>query len=248
MTNTKIVCHRGARFDAPENTFSSAQKAIDLGGSIIELDIRQSSDGVLYIMHDETVDRTTNGSGPIAEMTSTEVDALDAGSWHDPNYAGERVPRLDAFLEMFADRAGFYLEVKKADCAQIARVVRKLGIAEQCFTFSFDPEIRAQMYLNIPEVRRMIHWNDAGTAKEAIDTHHASIVEFHKDAFSPERVRSCQALGLEVMFYSDKADRERFQAALDLQMNFVNIDYIALFSEMRNLYAEAKGSAAALNA
>lgn len=241
MKPTQIVCHRGARFDAPENTFSSAQKAIDLGGAIIELDIRQSSDGVLYVMHDETVDRTTNGTGPIAELTSAQVDALDAGSWHDPNFAGERVPRLDAFLKMFCDRAGFYLEVKKADCSDIAKVVRELGIAEQCFTFSFDPEMRQQMHHNIPEVRRMIHWNDAGSAEDAIHTHHASIVEFHRDAFNAERVRSCQALGLEVMFYSDQADHERFQAALDLQLNFVNIDYIALFSEMRAAHAEANG-------
>lgn len=233
MKTTKIVCHRGARFDAPENTFSSAQKAIEIGGAVIELDIRQSSDGVLYVMHDETVDRTTNGSGPIAEMTSVEVDALDAGSWHDPTFAGERVPRLDAFLRMFADRAGFYLEVKKADCADIAKVVRKLGIADQCFTFSFDSEMREQMHLNIPEVRRMIHWIDAGNAQDAIDKHNAAIVEFNSDSFNAERVRSCQALGLEVMLYTDEADSERFQMALDLELNYVNIDYIGLFSEMR---------------
>lgn len=233
MTSTKIVCHRGARFDAPENTFSSAQKAIDLGGTIIELDIRQSSDGVLYVMHDETVDRTTNGNGAIADLTSTQIDGLDAGSWHDATFTGERVPRLEAFLAMFADRAGFYLEVKKANCAKIAHVVRKLGIAEQCFTFSFDPEMRKQMYLNIPEVRRMIHWNDAGSAQAALETHHASIVEFHKDAFTAERVKSCQAHGLEVMFYSDKPDEDNFQTALDLKMNYVNIDYISLFSDMR---------------
>lgn len=248
MTSTKIVCHRGARFDAPENTFSSAQKAIDLGGSIIELDIRQSSDGVLYVMHDETVDRTTNGSGAIADMTSAQIDALDAGSWHDATFAGERVPRLEAFLGMFADRAGFYLEVKKADCSDIAKVVRKLGIAERCFTFSFDAEMREQMFVNIPEVRRMIHWNDAGSAQAALDTHHASIVEFHKDAFSAERVKSCQAHGLEVMFYSDQADRERFQMALELQMNYVNIDFISLFSEMRALHEAADGTATTLNA
>ncbi|MEP0521450.1 MAG: glycerophosphodiester phosphodiesterase family protein [Hyphomicrobiales bacterium] len=233
MTSTKIVCHRGARFDAPENTFSSAQKAIEIGGAIIELDIRQSSDGVLYVMHDETVDRTTNGSGAIAELTSMQIDALDAGSWHDPTFAGERVPRLDAFLGMFADRAGFYLEVKKADCSNIAKVVRKLGIAEQCFTFSFDPEMRRQMHVSIPEVRRMIHWNDAGSAEAALETHHASIVEFHQDSFTAGRVKSCQAHGLEVMFYSDKPDEENFQTALDLEMNYVNIDYISLFSDMR---------------
>ncbi len=233
MKKPHIVCHRGACLSAPENTSASAEKALDLGGFIIELDIRQSADGILYVLHDETVDRTTNGSGKIAGMHSTEVDQLDAGGWYHDRYRGEAVPRLEDYLSAFGDRAGFYLEVKQADCGEISKVVRKLDIAERCFTFSFDKKMREDMRREAPEVRRMIHWTTAGSAKAALDTHEAAIVEFHAHDFEASRVRECLEAGLEVMFFSDKPDTDRFQQAIDWQLDYVNIDHIELFDRMR---------------
>lgn len=243
MHQTKMVCHRGARLSAPENTFASAEAALRLGGSLIELDIRQSADGVLYVMHDETVDRTTNGSGHLSDMTSEEIDNLDAGSWFAPRFQGEGVPRLEAYLAAFADRAGFYLEIKRADCVQVAAVVRKLNIADQCFTYSFDPQMRQQMFQHCPQVRRMVHWDNAGSAQAAIEDHQASIVEFHSDSFEVSRIYECQNAGLEVMFYTDKPDENRFLEALELRMNYVNIDYIALFQQLRSDYESNTGNA-----
>ena len=77
---TRIVCHRGACRLAPENTLASARKAVAEGGDIIELDIRDSADGVPYVIHDALLDRTTNGRGYIAETDSAVLDTLDAGS------------------------------------------------------------------------------------------------------------------------------------------------------------------------
>lgn len=233
MYQTQMVCHRGARLSAPENTFASAAAALDLGGSIIELDIRQSADGVLYVLHDETVDRTTDGTGRLSEFNSAEIDRLDAGSWFDPKFKGEQVPRLDAFLAAFAERAGFYLEVKLADCADVAKLVRKLGIAKQCFTFSFNPQMRRDMLSHCPEVRRMVLWPYAGSVQAVRDEHHAELVEFHTDSFDPARIKECQEAGLEVMFYTDKPDEARFIEALRLKMNYVNIDCLELFQQLR---------------
>lgn len=232
---TKIVCHRGARLDAPENTFASARKALALGGSIIELDIRQSADDVLYVLHDETVDRTTDGSGKISELFSHEVDHLDAGHWFDPAFKGERVPRLEEYLSEFSAEAGFYLEVKKADCRRVAEMVLDLDISERCFTFSFDPEMRHQMLIHAPFVQRMIHWTTAGGVDAAINTHKAQIVEFHAHDFDTIDIQQCQDAGLKVMFYTDQYDRERFETALDLSMDFVNIDHIEGFAHLRQM-------------
>lgn len=237
MKKPHIVCHRGACLSAPENTSASAEKALELGGFVIELDIRQSADGVLYVLHDETVDRTTDGSGKITDMHSTEIDRLDAGAWFHGQYRGEAVPRLEDYLSAFGGRAGFYLEVKQADCREIARVVRKLKIADRCFTFSFSPQMREDMLREAPEVRRMIHWTTAGSARAALDTHGATIVEFHAHDFEVSRVRECQEAGLEVMFYSDEPDRDRFQKAIDWQLDYVNIDHIELFNRMRSATA-----------
>lgn len=233
MPQTQIVCHRGAKHVAPENTLASAEAALTLGGSVIELDVRQSADGVLYVMHDETVDRTTNGKGSISELQSSEIDQLDAGSWFDARFAGERVPRLETFLRALAPRAGFYLEIKHADCEAVGRLVRHIGIASQCFTFSFDPEMRDQMRLKAPEIARMIHWTTAGSVEAARNGHSAAIVEFHEHDFDPSAIRACQDAGLKVMFYTDKPDMQRFQTALELGMDFVNIDHIADFADLR---------------
>ncbi|NCF44910.1 MAG: glycerophosphodiester phosphodiesterase, partial [Proteobacteria bacterium] len=77
----RLVCHRGASLIAPENTFAAADVALDRGAHLIELDVRESADGVLYVMHDKTLDRTTDGTGPIQHRTAAEIDALDAGRW-----------------------------------------------------------------------------------------------------------------------------------------------------------------------
>ncbi|MEP3599756.1 MAG: glycerophosphodiester phosphodiesterase family protein [Stappiaceae bacterium] len=240
MTEPRIVCHRGAGLSAPENTFASAQKAIEMGGSVIELDIRQSIDGVLYVMHDETVDRTTNGSGRLAEMTSIEIDRLDAGSWFHERHTGECIPRLKDFLRAFADKAGFYLEVKKANCEDISNVVRDLDIAHQCFTFSFDPDMRSDMKQYAPDVRQMIQWSTAGGTDAVRETHGAAIVEFDAFDFEKSPVLACRQAGLEVMFYTDKPDRENFRNAIDWHLDYLNIDHIDLFARMRSKPSSSK--------
>lgn len=167
-------------------------------------------------------------------MTSAQIDRLDAGGWFDGLFAGEPVPRLDRYLAEFADRAGFYLEVKEADCRAIADLVEKLGIAEQCFTFSFDPHMREQMLVRAPDVRRMILWSIAGSPQAARQVHSAQIVEFHADDFDAGNIAACQDAGLEVMFFTDKPDRRRFQEALRLAMTYVNIDHIDVFDAVRS--------------
>ena len=108
----EIVVHRGANKLAPENTMASTQKCIDLGVEYVEIDVRESKDGVLYILHDKTLDRTTNGSGPISEMHSTQIDRLDAGSWFSENFEGERVPRLETYLNEFKGKIKIYFDRK----------------------------------------------------------------------------------------------------------------------------------------
>lgn len=230
---TQIVCHRGAHLHAPENTFASAQKALSFGGSIIELDIHQSADGVLYVIHDETVDRTTDGTGKVSELQSNVIDRLDAGSWFNRCFKGEPVPRLDEYLKRFSAEAGFYLEIKQADCTRVAQIVADLDIAERCITCSSDPAMREQMIKYAPSVRRMIQWSAAGSTDAVINEHKAAIVEFHTHDFEPKDIRLCQEAGLEVMFYTDQYDEERFKIALELSMDYINIDHIEELDRLR---------------
>jgi len=94
-----ILAHRGASGYAPENTWPAFRLARELGANGIETDVQLSKDGVLVLVHDSKLDRTTNGSGPVADLTWAELSQLDAGSWLDPRFAGERIVRLDEFLD-----------------------------------------------------------------------------------------------------------------------------------------------------
>lgn len=107
-----VVGHRGASADAPENTFAAFDLALAQGADTVETDIRATKDGVLVLMHDPTVDRTTDGHGAVADLTLTEIQSLDAGSRFGPTFAGQRVQTLDAFLQRYSQRLNPVLEIK----------------------------------------------------------------------------------------------------------------------------------------
>lgn len=101
---TEIVAHRGSRINRPENTLAAFEEAIRVGADGIELDVHLSKDGEIVVIHDETVDRTTNGVGLVKDMTVAELKELDAGIWFDTEYAGQRLPTLREVFELLAER------------------------------------------------------------------------------------------------------------------------------------------------
>ncbi|MGT2910613.1 glycerophosphodiester phosphodiesterase [Streptococcus cameli] len=95
---TEIVAHRGSRINRPENTLSAFEEAVRVHADGIELDVHLSQDGHVVVIHDETVNRTTDGKGKVKDKTLAQLKALDAGSWFAPEFAGEQIPTL---LEVF---------------------------------------------------------------------------------------------------------------------------------------------------
>ena len=94
VQQVQIIAHRGAPTFAPENTLPAIRKALEIGVDMIEIDVHQTKDGVLVLMHDEKVDKTTDGRGYIKDMTFDEIRLLDAGSWFDPVFTGTKVPAM----------------------------------------------------------------------------------------------------------------------------------------------------------
>lgn len=105
-----VSAHRGASAELPENTLAAFRRALEQGAEGIELDVALSADGVAVVLHDATVDRTTDGTGDVAALTLQELRVLDAGG-------GERVPTLDEVLALAAGRAEVNIELKSADAA-----------------------------------------------------------------------------------------------------------------------------------
>ncbi|NPV80936.1 MAG: glycerophosphodiester phosphodiesterase [Firmicutes bacterium] len=99
-----ILAHRGASLEAPENTLAAFRQAIELGADGIELDVHLSGDGELVVIHDERVDRTTNGKGWVKDLTLSQLKSLDAGSWFDPAFKGERIPTLREVIDLVSGR------------------------------------------------------------------------------------------------------------------------------------------------
>lgn len=110
-----IIGHRGASGHAPEHTFASYDRALEIGVDYIEQDLQMTRDGVPVVLHDPTLDRTTNGSGLVIEHSLEDVQRLDAGSWFDAGFAGERVPTLRQVFERYGLTANYYIETKNPD-------------------------------------------------------------------------------------------------------------------------------------
>lgn len=107
-----IIAHRGYRAKYPENTLASFSAALDIGVKMIELDVMLTRDRKMVVIHDATLERTTDGHGQVNSHTLQELKELDAGSWFHPSFAGERLPELEEVLSLINGRALLNIEIK----------------------------------------------------------------------------------------------------------------------------------------
>ncbi|WP_304458667.1 glycerophosphodiester phosphodiesterase [Alicyclobacillus sendaiensis] len=123
--DTLFIAHRGASAECPENTLPAFVRAAELGADMIELDVRLTGDGGVVVLHDPTVDRTTDGTGLAADMRLADLRKLDAGSWFDARFRGTRIPTLD---EVFATVPHMCLniELKTSPVAHTRQLIRRV--------------------------------------------------------------------------------------------------------------------------
>lgn len=198
---------------------------------MVEFDIRTSKDDVLYVIHDDTVDRTTNGTGRIADMTSLQIDQLDAGSWFSPQFTGQKVPRLTDFLDACAGRIAAYAEIKMADPARVRDMLAARGMLRTAWTFSFEQSIRAETRAKVPDFRRMVLFSHVGSVERAIalDAH---VLEFHVENLTAERVAAARTAGIRTQFFYDGKDPAVFADAVQCGVEQMNINEVELFREV----------------
>lgn len=107
-----IIAHRGYKDAAPENTLAAVKKAVQVGANMVELDVGLSKDGEVVVMHDDDLNRTTNGKGLVEEKTLQELKELDAGGWFNPVFKGEQIPTLAEVLEYAKGKISVNIEIK----------------------------------------------------------------------------------------------------------------------------------------
>lgn len=125
----KIIGHRGACGYAPENTLESVKTAADLGATWVELDVKLTKDDVAIIFHDDELDRTTNGSGLVADTLYEDIKQLEAGSWFSDGFSGIKIPTLEEMLELLIDLdLGLNLEIKPCPGREVQTAEAALDI------------------------------------------------------------------------------------------------------------------------
>jgi glycerophosphoryl diester phosphodiesterase len=155
-----IVAHRGDKACAPENTISAFKQAADKGADAVEFDVKLSSDGRVIVIHDQTVDRTTNGSGNVARLRFAELKELEAGVQFPGKFLGERIPSLDEVLETVGKR--LYMNVELTNyftptdslVPKVVDLVKKHGVQGRVLFSSFFAQNLHKARRLLPEVPR----------------------------------------------------------------------------------------------
>ncbi|GAB3626020.1 glycerophosphodiester phosphodiesterase [Pandoraea terrae] len=219
----RIVAHRGGGKLAPENTLAAFDMGASLGLKMVEFDAKLSKDNVVFLLHDDDVDRTSNGHGPAAAMTYAEIAALDAGSWFDARFAGQAMPTLAEVAARCATHGlAANIEIKpcpgrEAETGRcVALAVRDLWQGKQApvlSSFSYEaleaaavaaPELpRGMLYEAVPA-----HWRDDAQALQTVSLHAS-----HTHLEGP-LVAAIKASGLNILAYTvNEPDRARELAA-----------------------------------
>jgi glycerophosphoryl diester phosphodiesterase len=154
-SRVEIIGHRGASFDAPENTLASIRLAWEQGADAVEFDVWQTRDGQVVLFHDETLDRTTGAAGRVPDNTLAELRQRDVGRWKSPAFAGERVATLAEALATVPDGKRALIEVKCGPevVPELDRVLAASGLAPyQTTVISFSADVVAAVKQRRPDV------------------------------------------------------------------------------------------------
>jgi glycerophosphoryl diester phosphodiesterase len=206
-----VIGHRGAAARAPENTLAGLRRAKALGCAWVEFDVRLTGDGALVVCHDPRLDRTTSGSGLVLAMSLAAIRELDAGSWFDPSFAGERVPTLDEVLLLLAELdLGANIEMKSdrgreyATAAAVAASLRRLrGRPPAVLVSSFLVSALAAFAALAPEIPRgvLFRFIPRGWAETALRLGCAMIGADHR-RLRPSQVAAIRATGYQLAAYT----------------------------------------------
>ncbi len=136
-----LEAHRGNSMHAPENTLTAIEQALKIGVDRVEVDLMASADRQLVVIHDDTVDRTTNGSGPVAGMEFSRLRRLDAGSWKDPKFSGEKIPGLVEVFDLCKNRAMVNIDLKSMDAVEpLVNLIREWDFEDHLVITGKVPE------------------------------------------------------------------------------------------------------------
>ena len=235
-----VCAHRGANITHPENTLSAFKEAIRLGAHMIEFDVRMSKDGELVIIHDATVDRTTNGMGAVAELNFSELRQLDAGSWKDLKYKGEKIPTFSEVINIMPKNLWLNIHIKGG--VEAAKKVAKIIIAENrkhqaviaCKTEAVHAVQQIDNSILICNMERL---NDSEAYVDSTIAMKANFIQLkdRADDSLPELTSRLIANGIKINYYGTNSP-EKLKRLFKYGVNFPLVDNL---KEMMDVTREA---------
>ncbi len=157
--NTLVTAHRGASGHAPENTLAAVKKALEIGVDRMEVDVQQSSDGVVVLMHDKTLERTTNKKGKVGEFTWEELQKVKANGGFESEFPEETIPTLESIFELLDGTIQFVIEIKAGNKTypgiedNVVRLIRKYKAEKWAVVHSFNDLVLEHIHSNHPDIR-----------------------------------------------------------------------------------------------
>jgi glycerophosphoryl diester phosphodiesterase len=220
-----MSCHRGGNRYAPENTLPAIKTAVALGADFVEIDIRTTKDGKFVLMHNGTVNRTTNGKGRVNDLTFAEIRDLDAGSWFGKPHQGVRVPTLDEALAALGKQTSIYLDAKDIAPDALASAIKNHGLLERHVVYqsaAYMLKLKAldNRFRPLPPLRTA-----ADLAKlEAVGPY---AVDANWRALSKELIEDCHKRGIKVFSDALGANEtiEQYQKAIGWGIDLIQTDY-----------------------
>jgi len=249
-TQPLIIAHRGARGEAPENTLAAFRLGLAQGCTGIELDVHLTKDGEIVVCHDDTVNRTTDGTGAIHDMTVSELKKLDAGAWFGEAYRGERIPLLCEVFELTPPHVMINVEIKESYGRRLEPALLELlsqyDRLGNTVVSSFDH--KSLLYLKLLEPRVKI-----GLLYDIDAVRHADLARFMNvpvyslhprfKRLSAEETQDAIRQGLRVYPFTIN-DEAQMSLALDYGVSGIITDYperLRLLMERRSAVAEKPG-------
>jgi len=208
---TRVIAHRGFSGAAPENTLAAVRAAIEVTADMVEIDVTLSADGHIVVIHDETLARTTDGTGEVARLTLAELQQLDAGSWFDPSFAGEAIPTLDQVLAEVDGRVLLNIEIKseavpREVVSKVASAVREHAMVDQVVVSSFSPIALEEMRSLAPEIRTAVLYNTTfHQGRDAVDIVTgvgASVFNIKRQRLTRKMLRRCRQHDIPIGVYT----------------------------------------------
>ena len=216
-----VAGHRGDRADAPENTMPAFEAAFAGGLDVVETDIQLTSDGFPVLLHDPTVDRTTNGKGAVADLTLEQVEALDAGSWYAKEFAGTRIPQLGEFLDLLAatPHKRALLELKEywtpQDIGVVLAQIYARGVQNRVVFAGFHLGTIANLGDTAPAIPRVIIRRDLPEDPVGLASFYGAIAimtsPWSLETY-PDAVSDMHAAGLGVLVYTLNSEKRWTEA------------------------------------